>query len=329
MRVASRFIPSTNRTLRFETRQVRAETKVRAATERQVFVRLPSNVEAIRIGKRTRVTVGRRQERPHAGVLRKRLATELGVGVEHPHGEPDRPVETQALLDRSVDQRGIRLQPSELVGMKHELPDAVPDQPDRGLEACDQKTDRLRDELLAAQAIALLLRPNERAQKIVAEPRAALGDQHPKVLAEVVPREAGAREHVRWRDLARETVRGVGGPDGELLAIVERHADHLADDRGWHRQRQVGNDVHRAAARDAIETVVDDTLHVTAQALHRTGREGAADQTTEARMVRRVLLQHEPLLTLQRLVHEREYAVGGSHPGRHSVQHPPDILVPR
>ena len=70
---------------------------------------------------------------------------------------------------------------------------------------------------------------------------------------------------------AARTARRAGGSrravhTGEAVAVGERHAHHLADHRRRHRQGEIGDHVHLARAGDAVEALVDDALHVRAQA---------------------------------------------------------------
>ena len=91
----------------------------------------------------------------------------------------------------------------------------------------------------------------------------------------------------------REAVRRLRRPRGEAVAVAHRDAEHLADDGGGHRQREVGDHVHLAARGHPVEALVDDALDVAAQCGDRPRREGAAHETTETGVRRRILLEHE------------------------------------
>ena len=158
---------------------------MRAAAEREVLVRRASDVEAIRIGEPGRVAVGGREHAPHLRVLAQHDAAELDVGVQDARGQDDRPVEAQALLDRARDQLGLRAQPRELgrdgrMSCAH----AVADEPDGGLEAGDEEADRLRQQLERVEPVAGFLGADQRAQEVVGQMVAALGDQLLEVAGE-------------------------------------------------------------------------------------------------------------------------------------------------
>src|SRR5262249_30428512 len=136
--------------------EVRAEAVVRTTAEGEVVVRLALDVEAVRIGKASGVPIGRGEHAPHLRVLRQHLAAELDVGMQDPPGEDDGTVEAEALLDRAGDQIGARAELGELAAVSDELAHAVADETDRGLEAGDEETDRLRQELERIEAVPRL-----------------------------------------------------------------------------------------------------------------------------------------------------------------------------
>jgi hypothetical protein len=162
----------------------------------------------------------------------------------------------------------------------------------------------------------------------VSVPRAHL-DQLLEVGGERHPGGGRAFDHLGVGDAGREPMRRLRRPHREALAIGHRHAEHLADDGRRHRQRQIGDHVHLAAHRDAIEAVVDDTLDAVTQRIDRARREGAAHQAAEPRVRRRILLQHEQALSAQRLVDAWQHAVGHPHAGRDLVQQAVHVGISR
>lgn len=68
--------------------------------------------------------------------------------------------------------------------------------------------------------------------------------------------------------------------------------EELADDRARQGLRQVGDDVHPAGRRDAIEQGVGVRLNTRTKRLHRTRRERPAHRVAEPRVVRRVPKEH-------------------------------------
>ena len=302
---------------------------MRPAAEGEMLVRLPFDVEAVGVREHRRIAVGGGEHAPHLGVTGDRRPVERDVGVQHACREDDRAVVAETLLDGALGELRPRAELRQLGGMLEERPDAVADQADRRLEAGDEEADRLRDELGWAQAVALLLGPDEGAQEIVAEARPPRRDQLLEVRGERHPGGSGLREHLGRQHAGREAVRRLRRPRGEAVAVAHRDAEHLADDGGGHRQREVGDHVHLAARGHPVEALVDDALDVAAQCGDRPRREGAAHETTETGVRRRILLEHELALPAERLVDAGQDAVRGARAGGHLVQQPVDVGVAR
>jgi hypothetical protein len=68
--------------------------------------------------------------------------------------------------------------------------------------------------------------------------------------------------------------------------------EQLADHRARQRLGEVGDDVHRRRALDAIQQRVDDRVDTRPEGLHGARREGVADGLSEAGVGRRVAEQH-------------------------------------
>ncbi len=199
------------------------------------------------------------------------------------------------------------------VGMADQRAHAVADQADRGLEAGDQEPDRLREQLDAAQPVALLLGADERREDVVAEVRRAARRSAP-----------GSRRRAPCR-AARARSTTSGGRSGAASPKVAC-AVHSVKRRGRRParpssrrsastgtgQRQVGDHVHLArAARRGRGTRRRRAGSSARSARDGARREGAAHQPAEPRVRRRVLLEHEVALArLRRLVDAGQLAVG-------------------
>ena len=156
-----------------------------------------------------------------------------------------------------------------------------------------------------------------------------LGDQLVEVVRQLTGRGDAALDHLGRRKRRGQQVRGGGRPFGEALAIGERHAHHLADDRRRHRQRQVGDDVHLAALGDAIEQLVDQHLDARPQRLDGARAKRLVHQLAQPRVIRRVLLQDELPGPAGEGRAAQRVAVGKAHAGRHFLQHAHDVVVAR
>ena len=82
-----------------------------------------------------------------------------------------------------------------------------------------------------------------------------------------------------------------------------------------------------AACGDPVETPVDHPLDALADRVDRLRRERLAHEPTQPRVRRRVALEHELALALQRLVDPGEEAVRGAHAGGHLVQQAVHVRV--
>src|SRR5690606_17879816 len=286
----------------------------------QVLARVGArHVEAVGVREHGRVAVRAPQDREHLGVGRDAAAVEDGVLVQHAHGHPDRAGEAQALLDRVREQLGPGAYELALLGVAGEGGGAVADQADRGLEARDQQPDRLHDQLGRGEPVALLLGADQDRQQVVGEVAPALLDQLGEVGAERLGGGDRALLDLGRGGVAGEAVRGVGRPDREAVAVGDRHPEQLADQRRGDRQRQVGDHVHRARLERRPEPLGHDLAHPRPPALDGARREGLRHQLAQARVVRRVLLEHE-LAGALRLRAARQRPVEPPHPAAHPAQ---------
>ena len=156
------------RDLALEPRQRRTQAEVRAEAEREVAVVAARDVEAVGLVEHRRVAVRRADAADHERALPDRHAAELHVLERDAHGALHRAVEAQHLLDRALQQLGLRAQARELVGVLQERERPVPDQVRGRLVTGEQQQDRGRQQLAVAERVAVLLRRDERADQVVA-----------------------------------------------------------------------------------------------------------------------------------------------------------------
>jgi hypothetical protein len=126
------------------------------------------------------------------------------------------------------------------------------------------------------------------------ESRSSRGDQLAEVRRERVSRGDGALAHRRVRRQQKrvEPARDVEPPALEALVVLEGDAEHLADHDHRQRVRELLDQVHRALALHAGEEAVHDVLDVRPQPLHHPRRERLVHERAQARVVRRIAVEH-------------------------------------
>ena len=112
-----------------------------APAEGNVAVVGARDVEAVRVGKLSRIAVGGADERHHQLALADRVAAQLDVLARDARRALHRAVVAQQLFHGAGDEPGALAQPAELRGMAQERQGAVADQVDRGLVAGDEQED--------------------------------------------------------------------------------------------------------------------------------------------------------------------------------------------
>ena len=178
--------------------------------------------------------------------------------------------------------------------MAKERERAVADQVHRRLVTGDEEEDARGEQLLLAQLVARLLRGDEAGQHVGPRLGAAPRDEIAEVVGELVASGEAPLGHlgVRRQPDGVEPPRDVEPPRLEPLAVLERHAEHLADDGDGQGVGEVLDEVHPALVLDAVEQAVDDLLDVGAQDVHHARGEGLADEAAQARVVGGIAIEH-------------------------------------
>ena len=176
---------------------------------------LRADVEAIRIREPAGIAVRGVEHRPPracpaGSVTPPNSASSCRMRSVAPIGPSKRRHSSTAVRD----QLRLAAQPRELAGMAQQLVDAVPDQADRGLEARDQQTDRLRPAARCGErrspASSARIRSESRSSR---EAPAARLDQLLEVERQIARRRGEAALHdLRGRELGGEQVGRVAGP---------------------------------------------------------------------------------------------------------------------
>ena len=190
----------------------------------------------------------------------------------------------------------------------------------------------LDQQLAGREAIAGFLGADQLREQVVREASAARLDQLLEVERQIARRRHAALHDLRGRELRGEQVRRVAGPGGEARPILERNAHHLADHRRGDRQREIGDHVHLAARERRVEQAAHVGAHALAKPLDRPRREGLAHQPAQARVIGRILLEHELAGArgeAGRRRSDRRRAVGVADAALHLAQQPDAVVVAR
>ena len=233
--------------LRLQPGQRRAQAVMDAVAERQVPRGLPAEVQPVRVGVPARVTVRRAQRDDH------RIAAADGrpADLDRLGGEPvgrvvDRVHVPEQFLHRAGEQRRVGLQPGELARIEQQCERAAGDQVDRGLMSGHQQQEHHGDQLVLPEPVPLVPGRDQRGKQVVGG-LLPLGRQQRH---EVTDHRGG----VRLEHLGRGRVRDDGGrPVPEVVPVLDRDAEELADHRDRQRESERGQQVDLALTGHAVE----------------------------------------------------------------------------
>ncbi len=155
-----------------------------------------------------------------------------------------------------------------------------------------EQQDDVGGEFLVGELLTILLGLHQLRGEVVAGLLAAQLEQ----LMEIHRRHRVAG--VALLDFLRRHRYRLEQPSAVARAVIERltmllgDAEHIADDRHRQAEREILDQVHPALRNDAVERLVDDVLNARAHVLDPARGERLDDETAQAGMIRRVLLQH-------------------------------------
>ena len=162
---------------------------------------------------------------------------------------------TQQLLDRGFRERGVIPQLRHLFRVLQERESSVSDEVDGRFMSRDEKQEHHGEELVAAESVSLLFRPQERGRQIVP----GLGStalEEPLEIAPELPDRGqetpGRVQRIRRNDVAR--------PGVELSPVFGGNPQNLRDDGHRERQREIGDEIHRAPAQSCVDQSVGELL---------------------------------------------------------------------
>src|SRR5690606_15537433 len=192
--------------------------------EGQVLVRVPGDVEGVGVGEHGVVPVGGRvqqQERVARGDLASAEDGVPGGGAGH---VLDRGHPAQHLLDRGGDAGRVGGEGRALVGVPEQLPHPAGDDVPGRLVPADEDEQRLLEEGVVVEPLAVDGGVGEGADEVVAGAGAAVGDDGGGVLVEAGERVGGAVEQ-GGVVAAGQRPQHVVGPGQQLLAVLGREAE--------------------------------------------------------------------------------------------------------
>ena len=161
----------------------------------------------------------------------------------------DRRHPAQHLLDRARQQRRVGDERWRArSGCAQQLLDAAADHVARRLVAADEEQQRLEDDLVVVEAVAVDLGVHEHADEVVGRARAARRDHAPGRTRRT-RMNAGRRGLHPLRTRRRASRAGRRTSAAARPRSVGRHAEHVADHDHRERRREVVHEVARAASR--------------------------------------------------------------------------------
>ena len=273
-----------------------------AAAERDVVVRLPPQVEPVRIGEDLLVVVRRDVPERELVALPDRRAADLGVASGRAAEVDDRRPEAEDLLDRGGQERRVGREPLELVRVLHEGEDALGDPGSRRLVAGkDEDLEEVRV-LRVGEALAVHLRVDEPGDEVAGRVMASLLADLPAVLEDVPGGRASEGKEARV-DVGRVLdwvgdVVGVGRrrqlarPLDQLGRVLCGKPEDRDQDHDWQRLRDRRHPVELALGNRFVEELARDAARVGPVLAHLLRSEHGADELPQARVRGRIGLDH-------------------------------------
>ena len=248
---------------------------------------LAVHVERVGVVEDLRVAIGCRQdgddERPGGDVDVRDARVARRRARRQQHGR----VETQRLLDGVEPGRLAAAQRRELLGVADDEPDGVAEQVDGRLETGGEDEPGHRLELLVAEADAVVLRLDERAEQAVTRLRSLGGEVGLEPRVELVERALGAAER-RPVEPQVEARSGVPAETQHSLVLALGHPQDLGDDGDGQLLAVARDEVDvMPGARVGLEVVEQlggDLLGAFAQGLDGARGEHAGDELAVARV---------------------------------------------
>jgi hypothetical protein len=142
------------------------------------------DVEPIGIGKAPLVAVRGREEHVDTLTGHDRDAGELGVANATPRDQDDRGLPSESFLDRHLAQLGLARHRGELLGVREEPEQEVPERAVRGLDPGGEQEPQEGEDLVVGEPFAVDLGLGELADEIVARMRTPFLELFGEVRAE-------------------------------------------------------------------------------------------------------------------------------------------------
>ena len=166
-----------------------------------------------------------------------------------------------------------------LLGVVGEQGDGAAELVARRVGAADDDRLHHHHQLVRRQPVALLLGRDQVGEQVLGRLVAAIGDQLPRVLVELVL--GGGDDRQVLVEVAVEDAQHVGGPPAEQLPVLLRRAEQLADDGDRIRLADVDGEVGAPGRGDGIDQPADHLTHERPQPVGRPRRERLADEPAQ------------------------------------------------
>jgi hypothetical protein len=280
-------------------RQQRGQRQLRLGAptrRRQKCAPWPSQVaprRAVRLGELIRIPIRGADHEQRALALGDHDTADGNVLQSDPRRRLHHAVEAQELLDRRAHQAGVGRQPAALVRMTQQREHGVADQVGGRLVPRDQDQHAHREQLVRAQPIALDLGAHQRADQVLARPRAPLGDDAVEEDAHLrqTALRGGGRLGCEDRGRLGEGDQGLR-PAQEVGSVATGDAEHFRDHGHRQGEGEVAHQVEVASLERAVQQRVRDLLDARQELLHHPRREGLVHQVAQPRVIGRIAHQH-------------------------------------
>ena len=167
--------------------------------------------------------------------------------------------------------------------------DAVGDEVGGRLEPGEEQQAAQRDELVAAQPVAVLLDAHQGGQQPIGIETVRMVEQVVEVLRQLAgPAVAGLVDGVVAEQADVEPRGDEPGPGDEAVAVFAGQAEELGDHRDGEREGELGDQVRGSLVLELGDRLIGQLLHAVSQRVHRSRREAARHEPSEPGVVRRV-----------------------------------------
>ena len=294
---------------------------MRAGPERDVVVGGAVDPDLRPARERARIPRRRPDRQLHHRAGRDRAAGYLDVPPDLA-GRDGEGVDPEDLLDRGRDESRVGRDPLPVARMGGEVVQRVAERGRHRVEARHEHEEAVGRHLVIGDRAPVHLEADRLADQVVARLRAALGDDGQEVIGH-----RPHRPHPVVRDLVGRRAAGVqdaGFPVHEARQVLRRQPHQAEEDRGRVVEREVGDHVAPAPAREAVDQLRRPSPDPVIEDADRLGREVGAERPPPLAVL--VAAEHvrDPPVARVRL----EHGDGVGREGLRVLVGGEDVLVP-